>query len=73
MVYTVWDGMSVSALDAANIVIQVQPFNSPGSLTGDRRVFVVPVGAGTLGFSRENQAPKTKQEATSSEMFWIRF
>lgn len=55
--------MSVSALDAANIVIQVQPFNSPGSLTGDRRVFVVPVGAGTLGFQEKikHRKPNKKQ------------
>lgn len=59
-VYTVWDGMSVSVLDAANVVMQVQPFNSPGSLTGDRRGTR---GCWNFGFSKKNQTRKTKKRS----------
>ena len=55
-------------LDAANVVMQVQPFNSPGSLTGDRRGTS---GCWNFGFSRKNQTRKTKKEVNSSEMLGI--
>ena len=52
--------MSVSVLDAANVVMQVQPFNSPGTLAGDRRGTR---GCWNFGVSRKNQTRKTKKRS----------